>query len=182
MSMLHRSIVAALLLTAGSACKAGDDALAPRDHDQGMETSAVAPLSGTVSTLLGRSTFSPSTQAFTVKRTSGSWNIEIGAKPGLDLAVQSIDFPAGSESGWHRHPGPVFIQVVQGTITFYEADDQGGCYTVIRSAGEGYLDAGDHAHQARNETSAPAQNIVTYFAPPGAALRINRPKPAGCPF
>ena len=165
--MLHRSFVAALLLISGSACSGGEDAVAPRDQDQGTQRPALTPASGTVSTLLGRSTFSGPTQGFNVKRSTGSWRMEISAKSGLDLAVQSIDFPAGSESGWHRHPGPVFIQIVTGTITFYEADDH-GCHTVVRTAGQGYLDAGDHAHLARNESSAPAQNIVTYFAPPGA--------------
>ena len=41
---------------------------------------------------------------------------------------------------------------------------------------------GDHAHIARNESGAPAQNVVTYFAPPGAVLRIDEPKPGNCPF
>jgi hypothetical protein len=49
-------------------------------------------------------------------------------------------------------------------------------------AGQGYLDAGDHAHIARNETELPAQNVVTYFAPPGAVLRIDEPRPGNCPF
>jgi hypothetical protein len=52
----------------------------------------------------------------------------------------------------------------------------------VRTAGYGYLDVGEHAHIARNETAAPAQNIVTYFAPSGAALRIDEPRPGNCPF
>jgi hypothetical protein len=34
---------------------------------------------------------------------------------------------------------------------------------------------------ARKETGAPATNVVTYFAPVGAALRIDRPQPNNCP-
>ncbi len=34
-----------------------------------------------------------------------------------------IAFQAGGQSGSHSHPGPVFIQVVSGTMTFYESDD-----------------------------------------------------------
>jgi hypothetical protein len=41
---------------------------------------------------------------------------------------------------------------------------------------------GDHAHIARNESGLPAQNEVTYFAPVGAALRIDQPRPGNCPF
>jgi hypothetical protein len=50
------------------------------------------------------------------------------------------------------------------------------------TAGQGFLDVGEHAHIARNETSQPAQNLVTCFAPPGAALRIDAPQPGNCPF
>lgn len=97
------------------------------------------------------------------------------------MATQLITFQPGGHSGWHGHPGPVFITVMSGTMTFYESDDP-TCQPIVRTAGQGYLDTGDHAHIARNETSAPAANVVTYFAPPGAALRIDKPSPGNCPF
>jgi hypothetical protein len=138
--------------------------------------------SGSQSTLLGRATFGdPSDETFKVKRISGDWHAEVKAKPNLDIAVQRIVFQPGGQSGWHRHPGPVFIEVVSGTMTFYESDDP-TCAPIVRSAGQGYLDAGEHAHIARNESGAPAENIVVYMAPPGAALRIDAPDPGTCPF
>jgi hypothetical protein len=134
--------------------------------------------SGSKSTLLGRAGF----PQFHVKRKSDAgWQMEINAKDSLDIAVQSITFDAGAQSGWHSHPGPVLIQVVSGTMTFYESDDP-TCTPIVRTAGQGYLDVGDHAHIARNESGAPATNVVTYFAPPGAALRIDQPNPGNCPF
>jgi 5-methylcytosine-specific restriction endonuclease McrA len=63
----------------------------------------------------------------------------------------------------------------------YESDDP-TCTPVVRTAGQGYLDTGDHAHIARNETGTVAQNVVTYFAPPGATLRIDQPSPGNCAF
>jgi hypothetical protein len=66
-------------------------------------------------------------------------------------------------------------------MTFYESDDPSGT-PILRSAGQGFLDVGDHAHIARNETASPAQNVVVYFAPPGATLRIDQPDPGHCPF
>ena len=138
--------------------------------------------SGSTSMLLGRATFSdPDDQTFKIKRMTGDWQVDIKAKPAMDIAVQSIVFQPGGQSGWHRHPGPVFIEVVSGTMTFYESDDP-TCTRIVRSGGQGYLDAGEHAHIARNESALPAQNIVTYFAPPGAALRIDQPNPGNCPF
>lgn len=136
--------------------------------------------SGSTSTLLGRARFSLD-ENFKVKRMSGDWHVEIKAHPELDLAIQSIVFQPGAYSGWHMHPGPVFIQVATGTMTFYEGDDP-SCTPIVRHAGEGFLDTGDHPHIARNESGAPATNVVTYFAPPGASLRIDAPAPGNCPF
>ena len=139
--------------------------------------------SGTISTPLGRATFAdPQGETFKVKRITGDWHVEVKAKPGFDLAVQEIDFAPGSWSGWHTHPGPVFIQVVTGEMTFYEADDP-DCEPIVRSAGQGILDVGEHAHIARNETTESAKNLVVYLVPPGApALRFDAPDPGHCPF
>ena len=138
------------------------------------------PGSGSQSLLLGRATFE---EAFKVKRLApaSDWEVEVEASPALDVAVQMITFQAGGHSGWHRHPGPVFISVIAGEMTFYEADDP-SCTPIVRHAGQGYLDTGEHAHIARNETTQPATNVVTYFAPPGSAVRIDAPTPGNCPF
>ncbi len=138
--------------------------------------------SGTQSTLLGRTTFGdPAAEVLKVKRITGDWQLEVKAKPTFDVAVQRIVFQPGGQSGWHTHPGPVFIQVVAGVMTFYESDDP-ECQPIVRSAGEGYLDLGEHAHIARNESGAVAENLVTYLVPPGAALRNDADTPGNCPF
>lgn len=135
------------------------------------------------SVLLGRATYQPTNgKTFHVHREQPpDWGVVVQGRPALDVAVQMITFQPGTSSGWHRHPGPVFISVVSGEMTFYESDDP-NCTPTVRHAGEGFLDVGDHAHLARNESGAPAMNIVTYFAPPGAALRIDAPAPGNCPF
>jgi cupin domain len=112
---------------------------------------------------------------------SGPWEVVVEAMRGLTIATQTIQFPAGAQSGWHSHPGPVFISVKAGTMTFYEED----CTATVRMAGEGFLDVGSHPHLARNESGAPATNVVTYFLPPGTPatmLRHNEPQPPNCPL
>jgi hypothetical protein len=90
--------------------------------------------SGTQSTLVGRATFD---DPISVRRVGeDKWKVDVKAKPALDVAVQSIVFQPGSQSGWHSHPGPVFISVVSGTMTFYEGDDP-DCEPIVRHAGEG---------------------------------------------
>jgi hypothetical protein len=183
MSMLRAHHAGGLMLASALlGCSGGAGTVAPPARDTGAGTPAFTLGSGSTSTLLGRAPFTdPHDRNFKVKRTAPHWNFEIKANPGFDVAVQSILFQPGSQSGWHSHPGPVLIQVVSGTMTFYESDDP-SCTPIVRTAGEGYLDTGDHAHIARNETHTAAQNIVTYFAPPGAALRIDEPSPGNCPF
>lgn len=154
--------------------------------------------SGTTSTLIGPMT---SFDAFKVKRQSGlrktrdtnpigdeigrtqrgdmadDWNLEIKAKDGLSIATQIITFAPGGQSGWHSHPGPVFISVKEGTMTFYDEN----CKATVLSAGQGFLDAGIDAHLARNESASPAINVVTYLTPRDApALRIDAPQPLNC--
>lgn len=163
------------------ACSDGTSSVAPYARDLGAQgpTFAVA----TQSTVLARARFSdPSDPVFKVKRMSDDWQVEIKSKPAFDVAVQSIVFPVGSQSTWHSHPGPVFILVKTGEVTFYESTDP-TCTPVRRKAGEGFVDVGDHAHIARNESGAPAENIVTYFVPPGApSLKKDEPSPGNCPF
>jgi len=156
--------------------------------DQSPTTPASTPKpqltasSGTQSTLLGRASFGdPGQELLKIKRITGPWQVEVKAKPTFDLAVQRIVFQPGGQSGWHTHPGPVFIQVVAGTMTFYESDDP-ECEPIVRNAGEGYLDLGEHAHIARNESDAVAENLVTYLVPPSAALRSDADAPGNCPF
>jgi hypothetical protein len=159
-----------------AACEGPERAAAPPSEPR------LTAAQGTRSTLLGRATFAePSKRTFKVKRITGNWHVEVKAKPALDIAVQTITFDPGGQSGWHTHPGPVFIQVTSGTMTFYESDDP-DCTPIVRTAGQGFLDTGDHAHIARNESGEAATNVVTYLAPPGAPLRSDAPAPGNCPF
>lgn len=185
MLLFRRSYVGILAVASVfTACKNGKDSVGMGPQEAELRTGAAldATAPATTSTLLARSTFSdPKDQNLNVMRITDGWHVDIKSKPAMDIAVQSINFPAGSNSGWHSHPGPVFIQVASGTMTFYESDDP-TCTPEIRTAGQGYLDVGDHAHIARNESNLPAVNIVTYFAPPNATLKIPQPTPGNCPF
>ena len=173
--------VAPLVLVMVLGCRGGDgepERGAKMPTTPSMAEAAAAPVS--VSTLLARSTFSdPNDQNVNIKRISDDWHIQIKSKPAFDIAVQTILFPPGSASGWHTHPGPVFIQVKSGTMTFYQSDDP-SCTPQVRTQGQGFLDLGEHPHIAVNRSDAPAENVVTYFAPPGAALKMMATQPPNC--
>jgi len=180
MLLLRSSLICAEVVVAFVACNEDRNSMGPQTPAAPTNL-AMTMGTGTSSTLAGRATFvDPGDKDIDVKRRTGDWRFKMDAKP-FDIAVQTIVFQPGGQSGWHSHPGPVFIQVVSGTMTFYESTDR-QCRPIVRTAGQGYLDVGEYAHIARNETSSPATNVVTYFAPPGAALKIDQPKSEYCAF
>ena len=183
MSNARNTCLTALLLSGALlGCKDSNAAVAPGSKDPGMDASmSVTGAAASMSTLLGRATFQPDGPdgKIDIKRRTGDWSIAFKTRPAVDVAVQKIVFPVGASSGWHTHPGPVFIQVVYGTMTFYQADDP-TCSPIVRTAGQGYLDLGLHPHIAVNESSDSVVNVVTYFAPPGAALKIAAAAPPNC--
>ena len=93
----------------------------------------------------------------------------------IDLVVRQHDYAVGSSTGWHTHPGPIFITVTRGTLTYYELDDP--CTAHVVTAGHSFVDTGD-GHIVRNLSGAPAQDISVITAPVGGAFRTNIDPPA----
>ena len=80
-----------------------------------------SPPSGVTPTILARGTFAE----FKVKSPNDSpVDFEAKAKSPLDIVVRKHDYAIGSNTGWHTHPGPIFITVTIGQLTYYEADDR----------------------------------------------------------
>jgi hypothetical protein len=132
-----------------------------------------SPASGVTPTVLARGTF----DSFNVRSDPHGAIADFRAKSQepIDVVVRRHDYLAHSWTGWHSHPGPVFITVTQGQLTFYEADDP-TCTPHVVSAGHGYVDTG-HGHIGRNETDQPAQDISVIVAPVGGAFRSELPAP-----
>ena len=138
-----------------------------------------SPPSGVTPTLLARGTY----DAFKVKADpDGPIEFEAEAKPAIDLVVRRHDYVPSSTvpvptTGWHSHPGPVFITVKEGTLTYYEYDDP-NCTPHVVSAGQGFVDNG-RGHIVRNESGQPAQDVSVILAPVGGAFRgeLDAPSP-----
>jgi hypothetical protein len=125
-----------------------------------------SPPLGVTPTLLARGTY----DAFKVKADpDGPIEFEAEAKPAIDLVVRRHDYLPDSTTGWHSHPGPVFITVTQGELTYYEYDDP-TCTPHVVSAGHGFVDNGQ-GHIVRNESGQPAQDVSVITAPVGGTFR-----------
>jgi hypothetical protein len=131
-----------------------------------------SPAVGVTPTLIGRATYEP----FTVKTEPHSLvDVEVKAKSHVDMVVRTHDYAVGGSTGWHTHPGPVFINVIQGQVTFYEVDDP-TCTPHVVSAGQGYVDTG-RGHLGRNETAQPAKDVTVILAPVNLPFRGELPAP-----
>jgi len=130
-------------------------------------TMAIAsPPSGVTPTVLARGTY----DSFKVmSNPEGHGKFKAQSKEPIDIVVRRHEYAAGGSTGWHAHPFPVFITVIQGQVTFYEYDDP-DCTPIVVSAGHGYVDSG-RGHLGRNETGQPAIDISVILAPVGGAFR-----------
>jgi hypothetical protein len=125
-----------------------------------------SPPSGVTPTILARGTY----DAFKVKSSPHSpVDFKAKAKRPIDVVVRRHDYAVGSTTGWHTHPGPLFITVTVGQLTYYERDDK-TCTGHVVSAGQGFVDNG-RGHIVRNESGQPAQDVSVIIAPVGGAFR-----------
>jgi quercetin dioxygenase-like cupin family protein len=131
-----------------------------------------SPPVGVTPTLLARGTY----DEFAVRSVPGSpVQFKAKAKRPVDFVVRKHDYAVGGHTGWHGHPGPVFITVTQGALTYYEHGDP-TCTPTVVTAGHGFLDNG-HGHMVRNESGQPAQDISVIIAPVGGVFRTELPAP-----
>ena len=61
--------------------------------------------------------------------------------------------PGSTYGGWHTHPGPVWVVVVNGELSVYGAD---GCRRLY-AAGTAYVAQADTLYDLRNESDQPVE-------------------------
>jgi quercetin dioxygenase-like cupin family protein len=107
------------------------------------------------------------------------WELETNVKGASDVYVTRHTFQPGTHTGWHTHPGPSLITVIQGTLTAYEG---ASCTRKVYTAGQSFTDIGcGDVHLVRNEGSTVAVDVAVQIVPAGAPRRIDAPAPACSP-
>jgi len=111
-------------------------------------------------------------------------DVKLKTKGDSDVYVVRNTVVPGGQSGWHYHPGPSLITVVQGTATFYDSDDP-TCTPRVFPAGSGIIDDSvdaSHVHLLRNEGTTNLITVTMQIVPAGAPRRVDAPAPGNCPF
>jgi quercetin dioxygenase-like cupin family protein len=97
-----------------------------------------------------------------------------------EVRVTKFELAPGGAFPWHQHPGPVWVVVTKGTLTFYSAS----CNSQAYPTGSAFFDVGNLTHTARNEGSEPVEVIATFMFPAdaGPAASLPQPAPDTCPI
>ncbi len=91
------------------------------------------------------------------------------------VTAATIEIAPGAETGWHRHPVPVYAWVVGGTLT---VDYEGGKSVVVKS-GEPLVEAVGTVHDGRNEGKEPVRLLVFYTGLEGTPDAVSVAPPRG---
>jgi mannose-6-phosphate isomerase-like protein (cupin superfamily) len=119
-----------------------------------------------------------------VKNETDNHELELKTKGDSDVYVVRNTVLPGGQSGWHYHPGPSLVTVVQGTATFYDGDDP-TCTPHVFPAGTGIVDDAldaSHVHLLRNEGTVNLVTVTVQLVPASAPRRVDAPDPGNCNF
>lgn len=103
-------------------------------------------------------------------------------EPAVDMEVDAHYYNPLASTGWHKHPGPVYIIVTSGQLTFYEYDDP-TCSPKVYSKGQGFVDYGSGHIGFNKDPNNPASDVTLAITSVGGAFRTELDAPGPfCPF
>jgi hypothetical protein len=89
---------------------------------------------------------------------------------------QTVTYAPAADSGWHLHPGVVFVAVIQGEVTRLV-----GCSSQSYKAGETFLETGDQpVGKLVNTGLEDAKLAALYVVPKGSPLSDPSPPAPDC--
>jgi quercetin dioxygenase-like cupin family protein len=110
----------------------------------------------------------------------GRERVVVNAKDPSRTVVVRFTVQPGAQFPWHTHAGPVVVNMVQGELTYVEAED---CARHTYSSGEAFVDPGHgHVHSAFNPTGGETIFIATFYESPATGPLVIPADPADCPL
>jgi hypothetical protein len=123
-------------------------------------------------TLIGRGTY----DRFMVNTDTNQAPFQYIAKaqPAIDMEVDTHSYDPMGSTGWHKHPGPVYITVTSGQLTFYEFDDP-ACSPHVYKVGQGFVDFGNGHIGINEDPNIPASDVTVAVTYVGGPFRTELP-------
>jgi hypothetical protein len=134
------------------------------------------PVGAFVSTLLARGSFSD--DIVLTLRLKGDYGTNVAhVNDMLDMVMARITIPSNSSLPWHTHPGPAFVTVTAGTLTFVDGET---CTLRTYGVGQSFVDVGQgHVHTAYSGSTETALYVTYVGVPPGTSPLLPTTNP-GC--
>jgi quercetin dioxygenase-like cupin family protein len=95
-------------------------------------------------------------------------DIKVQTKADVDIVTVAVRFPTGASAGWHNHPGPVFVVVLDGTISVWDE----ACVKHQYSTGQSFFEPGPAGSLlVKNESASTEVHIyATFIVPVGTQV------------
>jgi quercetin dioxygenase-like cupin family protein len=95
--------------------------------------------------------------------TANGARIAYPATTRAEVTAMTVDLAPGAETGWHKHPVPVYAYVVSGSL---DVELAGGTALTYR-AGDAIIEVVDTLHNGRNRGTEPVKLAVFYLGSEG---------------
>lgn len=116
---------------------------------------------------------------------TGKWGLILKTLDDTDIGADRLVIQPGGVSGWHAHPGPVFVTVTQGSVTWFNGSDP-LCGSRTYSTGQSFIEPAYGVHNVINASnSAGAEYVAVTIKPDGfvgPSFRLDRAEPNNCDF
>lgn len=87
-----------------------------------------------------------------------------------EITVLMVEIPAGSETGWHLHPVPVYAYMLSGAITV----EMEGMEKYDFKEGDAILEVINTLHNGKNSGTVPAKLLVFYTGEQGSPTTVKK--------
>jgi len=117
---------------------------------------------------------------------TGKWGLSLKTLDDTDVGADRLTVQPQGTSGWHAHPGPVFVTVTQGTIEWYDAALCAAHSHTAGTSSASFIEPSYGPHNVRNPAAVGGQvaEFVAITIKPdgfvGGAFRLDRDEPSSC--
>jgi quercetin dioxygenase-like cupin family protein len=90
-----------------------------------------------------------------------------------NIVTTRVRVQPGAQIPWHTHPGPVFVTIAQGELTYTSSE---GCSSQRYPAGTAFIDPGHgHVHTAVNTGTTETVFTALFFEAPAGTAPVSIP-------
>lgn len=119
----------------------------------------------------------------TASEKTEKWGLILKTLDDTDISADRLTVQPSGYSGWHAHPGPVFVTVTQGSIIWFDGSNP-LCTSHTYSAGQSFIEKPYRIHNVQNASSSATAEFIAVAIKPegfvGPAFRLDRPEPNNC--